>query len=199
MKDLQRIGILTSIEWNSKRWKEYPDPIDIEKANFDYVQEHGVTHTHLNFEYENLPPDSGGYIYALLPQLWNKVPQSDNVEAVIIRSKNWRDVTNYIVGFYLFPKFKGKVAIAEFPQAMEREVNIKSLAKDTVLLDNYIKLTNENLVGFLPAGTELGSRGFNYLSIDNVLKILDAMTDVNPENAKLKNLKYKFLRNNGKA
>lgn len=198
MKDLQRIGILTSIDWNSKRWREYPEQADIDNSNYDYVKKNGITHTYLNFQYENLAPESNEYIYALLPQFWSRTPQSEYIEVIFIRSKNWQDGFTYIVGFYLFPQIKGKAPAAEFPP-MEREVNIKALANETVLLDEYIKLTKKNMVGFLPPQTALGSQGFNYLTIDNVLKIFDIMTSSNPMDEKLKRLKYRFLKSNGLA
>mgnify|MGYP003670851051 CR=1 FL=1 len=96
----------------------------------------------INFDYESISPDA--YLYALLPQFWSKIPQSDNIQVVIIRSKNWKDNNTYIVGLYLFPQFKGHSPVSEFPIQDERVVNLKTNSKNVVLLDNFIQLTSTN-------------------------------------------------------
>lgn len=191
-----RIGIFTSVDWNSNHWKSEPDPEDIKNSKFEYVQDHGKTHTHLNFAYESSATDSQGHIYALLPQFWSKTPQSDNVQIVIVRSQDWKTGIGYIVGLYFLPVFKSKSPASEFPAQIDRVVNVKVLAKHVVLLDQFVAMNSANLKKFIPKDKELGKQGFNYLTVDNVLNILDTMTQANPENIRLSSVKHKFLQNN---
>jgi hypothetical protein len=179
MKSEQQVGILTSIDWNSYQWKKYPGPEDLTKAKYKYVRETGLTHTYLNFACDR--PDDEGYTYGLLPQFWSKKPKSKDLKIVFIRSQNWRSGKTFIVGLHLFPQFSLNSLDPLFPKQGERVVNIKVLAENTVLLKNYIELTSANVGKFIPEGKKLGKQGFNYLSKENCLSILNEMILVNPE------------------
>lgn len=196
-------GILASIDWNSNKWKDLPIPEDLAKSNFGYVIDNGLTFTSLNFGQEIYPTDKMGYYYGLLPQLWSKMPDKDRsryVEVVFIKSQNWEDKQNYIVGMYAFPIFHRcniPSPIPLFPN--EFDVNVKALPKDIHLLKNYINLTdNTELKRFLPTGKELGKQGYNYLTKENVYNILDTMTKLNPNDRKLSGIKLRLIKSFGK-
>lgn len=196
-------GILASIDWNSNKWRELPTAEDLKVSHFGYVIEHGLTFTSLNFGHELYPADEKGFYYGLLPQLWSNSPDSERskyVEVVFIKSQNWRDKQNYIVGLYAFPIFyrcKRPSPLTSFP--INFELNVKALPMDIHLFEYYINLSfNPDLKKFLPGGKELGKQGFNYLTKANVFNILDAVTKLNPDDKKFSNLKYRLITSIGR-
>ncbi|TSA32799.1 MAG: hypothetical protein D4R64_15270 [Porphyromonadaceae bacterium] len=193
-------GILTSIDWNSFQWQAESSPADISHSNYGYVIENGITFTFLNFGHEIYPTDEKGYYRGLVPQLWSREPDKDKVryvEIVFMKSQNWQDKQNYIVGFYAFPIF-GKCnmpsPVPSFPR--EFELNVKAFPNDIHLLENYINLTAhpELQSAILPKGKLLGKQGYNYLTKENVFKILDIMTTLNPTDVRLKGIKYRVIQ-----
>ncbi|MCK4992647.1 MAG: hypothetical protein KAS29_19245, partial [Bacteroidales bacterium] len=77
---------------------------------------------------------------------------------------------------------------------MDFELNVKALPKDIHLLDNHINLTtSQDLQKFLPKGKEPGKQVYNYLTKENVFKILDKMTESNPKDKKLSGIKYRLI------
>jgi len=193
-------GILTSIDWNSYRWQAESSAADISHSNYGYVIENGITFTFLNFGHNVFPTDEHGYHRGLLPQLWSREPDREKVryvEVVFMKSQNWNDKQNYIIGFYAFPVF-GRCnmpsPLPSFPREME--LNVRAFPKDIHLLDNYINLTAHPEVQktILPKGKQLGHQGFNYLTKDNVLKILDLMTSLNPNDTKLHSIKGRLIQ-----
>jgi hypothetical protein len=196
---VKNFGILASIDWNSNEWKAAPTGEDLSNSNFGYVVENGLTYTSLNFAHEIYPPDSKGYYFGLLPQLWSRMPDKEKsrfVEVVFIKSQNWSNKANYIVGFYAFPQFekcRKPSPLKDFKN--EFELNVKAFPKDIHLLENKIDLnTHPDLKKFLPSGKELGKQGYNYLTRDNVFKILDALTLLNPADKKLSSIKLRLLQ-----
>lgn len=192
-------GILASIDWNSNQWKALPNQDDLKASNFGYVIEHGLTFTSLNFAHEIYPADEKGYYYGLLPQLWSRTPDKEKaryVEVVFVKSQNWKDKQNYIVGLYAFPIFQNCRRPSPLPSFPEQfELNVKAKPKDIHLLENYIDLTlNPDLKRFLPAGKELGKQGYNYLTKANVYNILDAITTLNPNDKKFSNIKLRLIQ-----
>ena len=194
----KKFGILASVDWNSHKWQDASTSEDLNNSNFGFVAEFGITYTSLNFGHEKYPPDKDGFYQGLLPQLWSRMPDKEKsryVEIVFIKSQNWEDKQNYLVGFYAFPKFqKGKKPspIESFPY--DFEVNVKSLPKDIHLLENYINLTSHpNLKKFLPKDKELGKQGYNYLTKENLFSILDNMTTLNPDDKKLSGIKLRLI------
>ena len=195
---VKNFGILASMDWNSNDWKEQPTEDDLNHSNFGYVVDHGFTHTSLNFAHEKYPADDKGYYFGLLPQLWSKMPDKEKaryVEIVFIKAQDWGDKQNYIVGFYAFPIFVKCIRPSPIPSiTMDFELNVKALPKDIHLLDNHINLTtSQDLQKFLPKGKELGKQGYNYLTKENVFKILDKMTELNPKDKKLSGIKYRLI------
>lgn len=199
----KNFGILAAVDWNSNQWNGLSTQEDLDASNFGYVKEYGITYTCLNFGHEQHPLDVKGYYHGLLPQLWKKMPDKIKVryvEVVFIKSHNYRDKNNYVVGLYAFPKFrKGKVKspLPEF--TLDFEVNVCSLPKDIHLVKNPINLkSHPDLKKFLPKDKELGKQGYNYLTRANVEKILDAMTTLNPADLKLNGIKYRLITSIGK-
>jgi hypothetical protein len=196
---VKNFGILASIDWNSNEWKAAPTAADLSNSNFGYVVENGLTYTSLNFAHEIYPPDSKGYYFGLLPQLWSRMPDKEKsrfVEVVFIKSQNWSNKANYLVGFYAFPQFekcRKPSPLKDFTN--EFELNVKAFPEDIHLLKNKIDLnTHPDLNKFLPSGKELGKQGYNYLTRDNVFKILDALTFLNPDDKKLSGIKLRLLQ-----
>lgn len=192
-------GILASIDWNSKKWKDLPTQEDLEHSHYGYVIEHGFTHTSLNFGHEIYPTDKNGYYHGLFPQFWSRMPDAEKskyVEILYAKAQNWRDKQNYIVGFYAFPifkKYKIPSPLSSFPRDIE--VNVSAFPKNIHLLENIINLSSKpNLKKFLPEGKKLGQQGFNYLNKENVLNILDAMTQLNPNDHKLSGVKLRLIK-----
>lgn len=192
--ETRNIGILTSVDWNSNGWKGSPTQEDISNSNFSYVSENDKTHTYLNFGYNDFPTDGNGYFYGLLPQLWSRTPQSKYLEVIFVKSQNWSDKKNYIIGLYFSPILERRILPSEISGMSPREVNIKAYPKDIHHLQNYIHITPQNESKFLPKGKELGKQGFNYLTKENVLKILDAMTELNPNDKKLSSIKFRLIQ-----
>ena len=195
---VKNFGILASIDWNSNDWKELPTEDDLNHSNFGHVVDHGITHTSLNFAHEKYPADDKGYYFGLLPQLWSKMPEKEKaryIEIVFIKAQDWGDKQNYIIGFYAFPIFVKCKRPSPIPSiTMDFELNVKALPKDIHLLDNYINLTtSQDLQKFLPKGKEPGKQVYNYLTKENVFKILDKMTESNPEDKKLSGIKYRLI------
>ena len=122
--------------------------------------------------------------------------KSRYVEVVFIKSQNWLDKVNYIVGFYAFPQFekcKKPSPLTDFTN--DFEFNIKAFPKDIHLLKNKINLnTHPDLKKFLPKDKELGKQGYNYLTNNNVFKILDALTALNPDDKKLSSIKLRLIQ-----
>ena len=192
----KKFGILASIDWNSNKWQESPTKEDLEKIKFGFVEENNKTYTAINFGHEKYPTDENGYYAGLLPQLFTRTPDKEKskfVNIVVLKATNWKDNKTYIVGFYAFPIFeKGKKPspIESFKE--DFETNIKAFPHDIYLLENPIQLHNDNEGRFLPEGKKLGKQGYNYLTKENVINILDAMTDKN-DFPKLRGTKIRLL------
>ena len=195
---VKNFGILTSIDWNSNDWKEQATEEDLNHSNLGAVIDNGFSHSSLNFAHEKYPANDKGYYFGQLPQMWAKMPDKEkarHVEVVFIKAQDWSDEQNYIVGFYAFPIFEKSKQPSPIPSIeMDFELNVKALPKDIHLLDNYINLSSsQDLQKFLPKGKGLGKQGYNYLSKENVFKILDKMTESNPEDKKLSGVKYHLI------
>ncbi|RZJ53275.1 MAG: hypothetical protein EOO44_09055 [Flavobacterium sp.] len=196
---VKNFGILASIDWNSNKWQDIATDKDLSHSNFGYVVDTGLTFTSLNFAHNIFPVDDKGYYWGLLPQLWSKMPDKEKakfVEVVFIKSQNWEDKQNYIVGFYSFPIFERTIKPSPLPSfKTDFELNVKAYPNDIHLLENYINLTsNPDLKKYLPKDKELGKQGYNYLTKDNVFKILDAMSKLNPEDRTLSGIKLRLIK-----
>ncbi len=195
---VKNFGILASTDWNSNEWKDQPTEEDLNHSNFGNVVDNGIIHTSLNFAHEIHPVDDKGYYFGLLPQLWAKMPDKEkarNIEVVFIKAQDWNDQENYIIGFYAFPMFQKCKRPSPIPSiTMDFDLNVKALPKDIHLLENYIQISSSPLIQkFLPKGKELGKQAYNQLTKENVFKILDTMTALNPKDRKLSGIKYRLI------
>jgi hypothetical protein len=200
MPIVRNYGILAAVDWNSFNWQAPSSEEDLAHSDFGFVKDFNITYTSLNFAHDLYPTDADGYYWGLAPQLWSKTldkEKSKYVQVVFFKSKNWRDSNLYIVGLYAFPIFQKTTKPSPIPEIFPNdfEVNIKSLPKNIHLLRHFISLKNHpDLKKFLPKDKRLGTQGFNYLTKENVLKILDAMTALNSGDEKLKAIKFRLLK-----
>jgi len=195
----RNLGILASVSWNSNRWAGPATKDDISNSNYEWVKENHRMVEDLNFAHLIYPPEADGTFIAYTP-MFNRLPSSDEsryVEIVFFRSLNYHTSQNLIIGFYAFPE------IGNVQRRAEHEIyrrypeggNVKSKPEHIVLFENPVTIS-ETIVKsykFLPDGKKLGQQGFNYLHYDNVIKILDSSTILNPNDQKLKAIKLKFL------
>ena len=193
----KNIGILASMSWNSNGWQEPATREDIASSNFDYVKENGWMHEDLNFGFEKYALEADGNYIAYTPQ-FNTLPaleESKYVSIVFFKSFNYHDSKNLIVGCYAFPD------IGNFARNVDDKMyemydfgNVKTTPECIVRFNNPVEISDELCAtkGYLPKGKKLGKMGYNYLEYDNVLKILDQATRLNPDK-KLQAIKYKFL------
>ena len=192
------IGILTSQSWNSNKWQAPATAEDINNSNYDYVKENGWMHEDLNFAFDKYPIEEEGTFIAYTP-MFNNLPslsESKYVDIVFFRSLNYHTKQNCIVGFYAFPHIDMVKRTAGHSLYNQYDFgNVCSKTEHIVLFENPVIISNETVLrdGFLPKGKKLGQQGFNYLSFENVIKILDKATSINPNDKKLKSIKYKFL------
>ena len=189
----KHFGILASIDWNSNNWKQYPTHEDLQNSNFGYVKEHNHTFSYLNFAHKDLPGLIDGEYEALIPHFWSDLPSPENcryVKVVFIKSKNYHDGKTYIVGLYAFPKFIKRKKIVQLGDRVETiDVNLISKKEDILLLDTPLDITEEiTLKNILPKGKKAGKMNYNYLTSENVKKILDLIRDDNSEMIELKSI-----------
>jgi 5-methylcytosine-specific restriction protein A len=189
----KNFGILASIDWNSNKWKKYPTPEDIENSKFGYVKKENHTYTYLNFAHKELPGLKEGEYEALIPHFWSELPSIENrlfVNVVFIKSKNYIDGRTYIVGLYAFPRFENLMKNVNTLEKNEViEVNLISRKEDILLLDNPVDITESSVIEqILPKGKKAGKMNYNYLTSDNVKKILDLLRHANPEMIELKSI-----------
>ncbi len=195
----RNFGILTSMSWNSNNWEDQATVDDLIHSNYDYVKENGWMHEDLNFGYEKYPSEEDGTYIAYTP-LFNKLPSDDEsryVEIVFFRSLDYRIHKNLIVGFYAQPY------IGNFNREAEHDLynkydwgNLASLPENIVRFEIPIEISNEIVLKekYLPTGKKIGQQGFNYLTYENVIRILDKATILNPNDNKLKRIKFSFLK-----
>jgi hypothetical protein len=191
-------GILASVDWNSNQWKDLSTPEDLNHSNYGIVTDNGVTYTSLDFAHNEYPTDSEGLYQGFLPQLFTKTPDKEKsrlVQIVFVKSQEPLSKDNFIIGFYAFPVFQKGLK----PSPIEVftgnfDFNIKALPKNIHLLENYINLNSYPIFEkFLPKGKRLGKEVYNYLPKENVYKILDTMTSLNPSDKKLSGIKYRLI------
>ncbi len=113
-----------------------------------------------------------------------------------MKAKNWHDGNLYLVGLYAFPSIQNKVIPSPIPSITQNfELNIKALPKDIYQLKNYLNLSsNPKLKTFLPVGKNLGKQGVNYLTKENVLSILDTISERNPEDLNFSRIKLQIIK-----
>lgn len=199
MRTINNFGIIAAISWHSNHWADDPEDEDLDKSKFKYVQDNDHMHESLNFGHEKYPAEEDGGYIAYTP-MFNRLPgieSSKYVTVVFFKSFDYHVKKNFIVGFYAFPEIDEFERKADHPMYNEYDWgNVKSDPKNIVYLNNKIEIDNDiaSIKGYLPKQTKLGQQGFNYLHSDNVMKILDQATKLNPDDWKLKAVKSSILK-----
>lgn len=179
----KNFGMLVSVDWNSNKWEALPSQEDIENASFEYVKKNQKTHTFLNFGNKIYPTQTDGFYYGCIPHLWSSNPdviKSKYVEVVFLKSYNWKDKKNYIVGLYAFPRFERKNVLSPDLNFIEElEMNVKAKPENIILFNNYIELDSSDISKILPPTKKMGKMSYNYLLGENVFKILDIIRNTN--------------------
>ncbi len=198
MTDLEKthFGILTSIDWNSNKWDGLPTTQDIQNVDMDYVLENKVTHTFLNFALEGKANEE--LHSADCPIIHNNMPadqHKDLVKIIFIKSKDYTDGITNLVGFYAFPEIKEHKIPVESKYAhflSELSCCIKAEVRNTHLFETFISLESFDKAKVLPPNTDYSRRGYNYLTVENVLHLLDAISP-SGVNTKYSNVKMRIL------
>ncbi len=197
----KNVGILASMSWNSNDWAGQATEEDILKSNFDYVKENGWMHEDLNFGFETYPLDEKGKFIAYTPQ-FNNLPSTEmskDVAIIFLKSYNYKNGKNYIVGCYAYPEIGNFLRNPDEPlYKMYDFGNIRSTPENIIKFNNGIVINDEICAvnGYLPKGKKVGKQGFNYLEYNNVLKILDRAVIQSP-GKKLDTIRFKILKDGG--
>ena len=194
----KNIGILASISWNSNRWQDQASKEDLNSSKFTHVIENHFMNEDLNFGINNFPAEGDGTYIGYTPQ-FNTLPsleESKYVDIVFFRGLNYKNQKNYIVGFYAFP------IIDRFYREAEHRLfelyefgNVKAKVEHIMLLESFVEISDDLVAkkNLVPKGKEAGRMGYNYLSYQNVINLLDCCTTANPNDLKIMSLKKKFL------
>lgn len=187
------------MSWNSNRWSDRATREDIAHSNFDYVKKNSRMHEDLNFGHELYPCEEDGMYIGYSP-MFNKLPSAAHTkytDFVFFKSFDHHTHSSFIVGFYAWPRIGNFERRANHRYFTDYDWgNVKSLPAHIVLFDNPLPVNNEIALkeGYLPKGKELGLMGFNYLTYNNVIRILDKASRLNPGQKKLSTIKLKFLK-----
>jgi hypothetical protein len=195
-------GILAAQDWNSYQWSQGSSKEDLENTSFGFAGNDTINATDLNFGHEQYSTDEQGFYLGVLPQFNTKAPDRakvKDVKIVFLKSRNWQDGETYLVGFYANPSFiKGLRPIAIENVEAEAEFHMKALPKDIHLLEQPVPLSdNKHLKGFVPKGKDLSKQAINFLSREQVLKIMDEISIANPHDNKYKGIKFRMMRSLG--
>ena len=191
-------GILTAISWNSNNWAAPATIEDRSHSNFELIKENYQMYEDLNFAHEVLPCEDDGKFIAYTP-MFSNLPgdeQSKYVDIVFFRSLNYHSKKNCMVGFYAFPCIGRSERNAKHKLYEKYDWgNLAARTEHITLFTSPIEISNEIVLknNYVPKGKKLGQQGFNYLTSQNVINILDKATILNPTNNKIKKIKYSFL------
>jgi len=196
---IKNFGLLMGVDWNSNKWADVSTEEDLKMSDFGFVQENALTYSCLNFGHLQYPADKDGYYGGLLPQLWTKTLDRDkalHVQVVFLKSKDYASGKTYIIGFYAYPMFQRGTRpspIASFTS--DFIYNVKSKPEHIHLCENYLDITDPRVQRYiLPRGKDLGTRGFNYLGKQEVLRIFDRLGEINKGDGKLNKIKLALIR-----
>ncbi len=144
-------------------------------SKYEFVIEHQRMHEDFNFGYEEYPSEKDGFYVGYTPKFDGHLPKS-KVKIVFFVSTNYsKQNKKFIVGFYGFPEMDAFFE-KSLPNGVEKRYNwgnIRSKKEDIVYFNNPIEISDEVKKSLLPHGKELSSQGFNYLTYENVVYILE--------------------------
>lgn len=168
--------IIANITWNSNDWKETSS----DDSGHRWVQEGGVPHESWNFDFDN-KRNTKDKIYGYAKFTNQPKDYQDKKYLVIFRSRN------NIIGFY------GNTTISDYVGISKNEsynmVGDKSLS---LLLENRIDDSSKEL---LFGKKRVGQNGFNKITRDNAIAILDRAKAMNPTENKIDRIKNWLLQN----
>lgn len=168
--------IIANITWNSNDWKETSS----DDSGHRWVQEGGVPHESWNFDFDN-KRNTKDKIYGFAKFTNQPKDYQDKKYLVIFRSRN------NIIGFY------GNTTISDYIGISKNEsynmIGDKSLS---LLLENRIDDSSKEL---LFGKKRVGRNGFNIITKENALVILDRAKAMNPTENKIDRIKNWLLQN----
>jgi hypothetical protein len=187
-------GIIVRIDWNDNRWEKPSNSLD-NASNYGYVRENNISHTSFNFAHEIFEPESDGLWYGLIPAFYSRNPDKDKISKLrvvfLISNNQGKD---YLIGIYAFPIIKNKKREKIIPNYPDIDlINIGSEVKNILRLDNYVDFNLLNQKKAL-GNQQIALRGWNYVKKENVGYIFDFIQEKNPNNDKLKQIKYRCLK-----
>ena len=166
--------IIANITWNSNDWKETSS----DDSGHRWVQEGGVPHESWNFDIDN-KRNTKDKIYGYAKFTNQPKDYQDKKYLVIFRSRN------NIIGFY------GNTTISDYIGISKNEsynmIGDKSLS---LLLENRIDDSSKEL---LFGKKRVGQNGFNKITKENALVILDKAKAMNPTENKIDSIKNWLL------
>jgi len=194
----ENFGILVTINWNSHNWSAPASNDDLKRSNFSYVKENYYTHEDLNFGHEKYPLEDNGRYIAYVPQFEDKEPakaKANEIKLMLFKSQNPLTKEHFLIGMYGFPSIGLQYREAHHEMFKRYDYGFVSSLKENIsLFKNPLLIIEETWIRkkYLPLGKKLGQQGWNYLSNENVLRILDKVYIDNKENLILKRFRSKM-------
>jgi hypothetical protein len=191
MENNDHYGILASITWSSTGWTKPFTAEDWKRSGYGHVREHRTAAEDLNFGQEIYPAEKNGSYIGYSP-MFKRRPKSQDVRAVFFVSSDYRqNKRKCIVGVYAWPEFGDFDRRAKHGLFKDYSYgNIRAQVEDIVFFTEPVVIDASSVIKhkLLPAGKQIADRGFNYLTIDNVVNILRLAARLNFQNTKLRNL-----------
>lgn len=172
---VNRIGLVSSVIWNSNGWMGDPTDQDMKHAKgFENVELYSMAAESINFAHQKYKADSENYYYGFSPQM-NKLPTIKDIEIIVLISRDL-DGRNKIIGYYKSPIIenfeKDNIISGEEIYKKYRYSNFKSKVNDIYALKNPIYFDEAQ---FLPDQKEKAKQRFNYIDGFCIDKILNAI------------------------
>jgi 5-methylcytosine-specific restriction protein A len=182
---MEHFGILTGISWNSYGWNYPASKEDLRLTQYESAKINKIQHEDLNFAHYDIPAEKDGWFIGYSP-LMNAMPAlkfRKEVKIIILRSHDYRQNQNFIVGYYLFPEID-HYKRAQMGRGLNKYSfgNFRSKPEHICLLHVPVPFNSSMCIEkkLLPEGKEMANRKFNYLSKANVENILQLVLDLNP-------------------
>ena len=160
--------IIANIAWNSSDWKGITE----DKTNFKWTQEEGnIPHESWNFDFDNAR-NSEEKIYGFTKFTHAPKTAESNKFFVVFRSRD-KQGKNKIVGFY------GDSDILKIPKQLSniQSTNVIGNKRISILLENKIDDSDNKL---LFGKQKVGQIGFNIITKDNSISIVEEAIKLNP-------------------
>jgi hypothetical protein len=158
--------IMANIAWNENGWKLPSD----NKTNFGYQKEGNVPHESWNFDFDN-PRNTANNIYGFAQFTYPPKTAEQDKFLIFFRA------SNKIVGIY------GNTEIKKEPEKFNEISSVNLIASRSlcVAFENYIDDTDKQ---FLFGKQRVGMVGFNTITKENSLEIIEKAIALNPNQKK---------------